>query len=204
MVSKLSQLYSSQSIYVKLYVATRSKFLKMDYYLHFLPSYGLIIDIGCGYGVLANYIKLSLPNCHVVGIDTDSKRIDIAKSTIGKRDSIDFACRDATELEFPSCSSIIMTDFLHHTHKQKEVIINSYKSLKEGGYLIIEEVDPSSNPILKYWISSLSDRILYPHSKSYFRTPEYWVNMLSRIGFIVETIIPPSIVARIIYICRKV
>jgi len=72
--SKLADLYAGQGICVKLYVKVRTKFLNFDEYSDFLPQRGVIFDIGCGYGLLSNYLALRFPARKVIGIDLDQKK----------------------------------------------------------------------------------------------------------------------------------
>lgn len=206
MLSNLYGLYAKQNISVKFYVAARSRLLKLARYLLFLPGDGLIIDVGCGYGVLANFLSMSLPGAHIVGIDMNSKRISVAKQTIGKRGNIEFLECDASKFTWPACSAIIMTDFLHHVspYNQKLILERATQNMARGGVLLISEVDPAAKPIYRYWNSFLSDRILYPLSKSYFKTSEYWHDILNSLNFKVETVcIKNTIFAPVVYVCTK-
>jgi len=207
MINDLIKLYDDQNIRVKFYVAARFRLLKLEYYLQFIPHGGLIVDAGCGYGVLANYLSLNLPGNRITGIDMNSKRIAAAMQTIGKRGNIEFLARDAIKWDWPTCSGIIMTDFLHHVSpsNQKIVLDRAAQSLGKGGILVISEVDPAAKPFYRYWASYLSDRILYPFSKSYFRTSKYWYGILNNLNFEVKTVRPrDTAFAGIIYVCSKV
>jgi 2-polyprenyl-3-methyl-5-hydroxy-6-metoxy-1,4-benzoquinol methylase len=204
--SELIRLYNNQDVYIRFYVKARSRLLKLDYYLKFLPRRGLIIDVGCGYGVLANYMSLYLPDSQIIGIDLNIKRIDAALKTIGSRKNINFLAEDATQWVWPDCTGISMTDFLHHVSppEQEKVLHKAFQSLKKDGVLLISEVDTTAKPAYRYWASYLSDRFLYPLTWSYFRKPSELTGILSRLGFKVETInLSDRIFAGILYICRK-
>lgn len=174
----------------------------MDYYLKFLPKKGTIVDIGCGYGVLANYLSLNLPDARIIGIDMDKRRIQSASQTVN-RDNIEFYYQDVTKWEWPTCSAVIMTDVLHHTSftEQANVLGTVSKSLDKDGVLFIADVDPDAN--VRYWLSWLSDHILYPKDKINYRTSWEWGYILKGLGFSVEIIRPKDVLARIIYVCRK-
>jgi len=204
--SELIRLYDSQNIYARFYVSARSRLLKLDCYLKFLPHRGLITDVGCGYGVLANYLSLYLPDSQIIGIDLNSKRIDVALKTIGNRKNITFLVKDAAQWTWPSCTGISMTDFLHHVSppEQEKVLNRAFQSLEKDGVLLISEVDPTAKPVCRYWASYLSDRFLYPLTWSYFRKPSELTSILSEMGFKVELINLNSLIfAGLLYICRK-
>ena len=205
-ITQLAELYTGQGIWVRFYVRARARLLNIHRYPELLPHNGLIIDIGCGYGVLANYLSLHLTNNNILGIDLDHKRIESAIMTVNNRKNITFRVEDAKDSALPNCTGIVMTDFLHHVrrHDQQRIIENAFISLRKGGTLLISEADPGAKPLYRYWASYLSDRILYPLSKSYFRKSEDWENILSGLGFEVETVrLRNPIFAGILFICRK-
>lgn len=206
MVSELIGLYQSHSPLVRFYVKARSRLLKLDYYLKFLPHQGLIIDVGCGYGVLANYLSLNLPHNQIIGIDLNKKRIDAALRTIGSRVNINYLIEDVTQWYWPSCAGIAMTDFLHHvTHDNQEIVLQkAFQSLEKDGVLLISEVDPTIKPVCRFWASYLSDRFLYPWTWSYFRKPADLTGIISRLGFKVQIVnLSDHIFAGVLYICHK-
>lgn len=136
LVSKLVTLYAGQDIRVRLYVNGRLMLLRLDYYVGFLPDDGLIVDVGCGYGVLANYLSIYYPKSQIIGIDLNRRRIDAAIKTIGKRENITFLVEDAAQWAWPECTGIVMTDFLHHVTPpdQEKILQNASRSLEKGGY----------------------------------------------------------------------
>lgn len=205
-VSELIRLYNAQHGYVSFYVRMRGRLLRLDYYSEILPSQGLVIDVGCGYGVLANYLSLCAPDRQVLGIDLSSKRIAAALKTIGSRKNISFLTEDAARWVWPSCTGISMTDFLHHVYppEQEIVLYKAFQSLQKDGVLLISEVDPTAKPSYRYWASYLSDRVLYPFLKSYFRKPDDWENSLSCLGFNVRIIKTRNpIFGGVLFVCRK-
>ena len=204
--SELISLYRSQDACIRFYVKARSRLLKLDYYSQFFPSRGLIVDVGCGYGVLANYLSLYLPKNQIIGIDLDSKRIGAALKTIGNRKNINFLVGDAAQWDWPNCTGISMTDFLHHISppEQEKVLNKASQSLEKDGILLISEIDPDTKPAFRYWASYLSDRFLYPSTWSYFRKPSELTSILSVMGFKIELInLSSPIFAGLLYICRK-
>lgn len=206
LVSQLVRLYNGQHGYVSFYVRARSRLLTLDYYSDILPSQGLVIDVGCGYGVLANYLSLCAPDRQVLGIDLSSKRIGAALKTIGSRKNIGFLTEDAARWAWRSCAGISMTDFLHHVYppEQEIVLSKAFQSLQKDGVLLISEVDPTAKPSYRYWASYLSDRVLYPLSKTYFRKPSDWENALSCLGFNVRIIkLRNPIFGGVLLVCRK-
>lgn len=199
-------LYSGLGIYIRFYIKVRCWILDLDAYPKFLPPDGVLVDIGCGRGVLANYLSLCFPESQVIGIDSNPKRLEVALKTVGKRGNIDFLLKDARDWALPSCTGVVMTDFLHHLsrHDQELILQKAFDSLEKEGVLLISEVDPIAKPFYRYWASYLSDRFLYPFSKICFRKPYEWENTLSHLGFDVKTIkMKYPIFSPVLYVCQK-
>ena len=78
-----------------------------------LPEKGIILDLGCGEGVLSNLISKIRPNCKVVGLDIDKTKISIAKKNSSS--NCEFIEFDFFHLEkYKNISSIIINDVVHH------------------------------------------------------------------------------------------
>jgi 2-polyprenyl-3-methyl-5-hydroxy-6-metoxy-1,4-benzoquinol methylase len=145
---KLLELYTDLGMYDWLYIRLRAKLLPLELYQEMLPSEGLLVDVGCSYGIVANYLSLSFPNSQVIGIDLGRKRIKIASKTIKGRQNIHFVLRDVRDWVLPPCAGVIMIDFLHHISRRwQELILRKvFHSLGKGGVLLVSEVDPEAKP----------------------------------------------------------
>jgi 2-polyprenyl-3-methyl-5-hydroxy-6-metoxy-1,4-benzoquinol methylase len=130
-----------------------------------LPPEGVVADLGCGYGVLANQLALSAPRRKVLGVDADERRIATARSTIAQRNNVEFVCGDVLALALPPLAGAVMVDFLHHIRfpQQREVLEKVVLALEPGGSLLIREVNPAHEPRWKYWCSVLAELAMYPH-----------------------------------------
>ena len=151
-----------------------------------IPAEGRIVDIGCGRGLLANYLALGSSSRRVIGIDKQVKRIEAARASIKGRDNINFYLRDALELHDQEFDVIVVSDMLHHlTYPQQDKLLeHCYRILPEGGILLMEDVTP--DPKWK-WISHfLIDRTLNCGRRQNFRRLADWKRHLEKLGFEVE------------------
>jgi 2-polyprenyl-3-methyl-5-hydroxy-6-metoxy-1,4-benzoquinol methylase len=203
--SELFRFYSGQGLKTALYAYLRWRLCPFEEIERHTPKQGTIIDIGCGYGLLANYLVLKSNKRNVTGIDLSAGRIRVAQDTTDNRKKIRFKLMDALDLPLGKYSAVIMSDFLHHIdcEVQEELLARCYQKLPVGGLLIIEEVD--NRPIWKYWFAFMSDKILNFGGAQFFRAGREFQKLLQRIGFQVETKrvdkgIPLS---DILFICRK-
>ena len=72
-------------------------------YLHEnIPPDALVFELGCGQGVLANFLKEAAPERIVVGMDLSPPRIEVARSSVGGRKGIFFVVGDVTRSPFSS------------------------------------------------------------------------------------------------------
>jgi uncharacterized protein len=150
-----------------------------------VPKSGTITDLGCGEGILTNFLAISSFKRKLVGIEIDKERINQANKGIP---NVSFKYGDVTKIEIPKSDVIIFSHLLHHlsSYKKQEDLINtSLKSLKKDGYLIIVEVD--TKPFLKYLISLLTDYLLVPwlfdrkiYEKAYFRNSSEWTQLFQK------------------------
>jgi len=202
---EVKRLYQGRNLSIRLYTLLRwwlCPFEKMEKYL---PEEGIILDLGCGYGLLANFLSLKSDKRRVIGIDNSKRRLEVAKSTIGNRLNIKFIQADIIQSDLPKCRGVVMTDFLHHLPERvlKDLLEKVFNSLEPRGALIIEEV--SNNPFWKYISSIIVDKLLYPNQKINFKPAKEWEKILEQIGFRVK-IIPAHQslpLADVILVCAK-
>ena len=203
---EIHKLYTIQGFSVAFYTYVRWRlcpFVDMERYV---PKKGIILDVGCGYGMMANYLTVTSPERTVLGVDLSTNRINIAKKTIGNRKNIGFEKINVKELKMKQCDAIVMSDFLHHLDygTQDELLSVCYEKLSPGGLLVFEEVD--DRPLFKYWGVYLVDVILNIGQRICFRNRKNYTRILEKIGFDVRVEnahkdIPWS---DVIYICKKI
>ena len=203
--SELFGFYSKLGVKAALYARLRWRLCPFEEIEKHVPKEGTIIDIGCGYGLLANFLVLRSSKRDVTGIDLSVGRISVAQKTTDNRKKVQFKLMDALDLQSGEYSTVVMSDFLHHIdyQAQGELLARCYQKLPPGGLLIIEEVD--NRPLWKYWFAIMSDKILNVGERQFFRGRHEFQELLQRIGFLVRTKkvdkgIPLS---DILFICRK-
>lgn len=153
-----------------------------------IPKKGLVVDLGCGEGIFANFLALSSSTREVLGIEIDRTRLKIADRGVP---NTKFQWGDATKVELPNADTIILFHVLHHFNSylsQENVLNRCFNRLKHGGKLIIVEVEPK--PSVKYFVTWLTDHFLVPilferrfYSPIYFRKNDQWHKVLVKNGF---------------------
>ncbi len=162
-----------------------------------LPKSGKIIDLGCGEGVLTNYLGLSSDHRIVLGIDIDKKRIREASHGVK---NVSFRSVDITKFKIPPCDGIIIFQVLHHLYSkstQEETIKHCADSLRKGGKLIIVEIYVGIS--INYFLTWIADHLLvawFFEKKFYthilFRKLEDWKKYVESTGLSCNVINPNS------------
>jgi 2-polyprenyl-6-hydroxyphenyl methylase/3-demethylubiquinone-9 3-methyltransferase len=91
-----------------------------------------ILDIGCGGGMLTNYLAERGYKVH--GIDLSPSSLEVAKARDRTR-NVHYECADATALPFQdgSFDAVCAMDLLEHVESPENVIAEASRVLKKGG-----------------------------------------------------------------------
>jgi len=134
-----------------------------------IPQEGLIIDLGCGYGIFSNLLALLSNKRTVLGLEFDESKIKYADRGIS---NVQFKATDITKTSLSPADCILLIHVLHHLDsydEQEKLIKACFKNLKIGGKLIICEVD--RRPWWKFLLSKIADHMLYLGDRIYYRFP---------------------------------
>lgn len=181
------RLYDGLSFWDRWHVRWRWRLCPFLQIAGFIPEEGRIVDIGCGRGMLANYLALTGPARRVTGIDRQERRIRTAQATVKGRENIEFRFQDARDLRPEEFDVIVISDMLHHlTYPEQEKLLGHCSEvLPPGGVLLLEDV--GRKPAWKWMAHYFIDRALNCGRKQYFRKVEEWTELLERLGFSVAS-----------------
>ena len=145
---------------------------------------GTIIDLGCGFGIFSNYLGLVQPSRKIVGLELDHNKMRYADRGLS---NVSFLNEDVTNWNIPKADVILLIHVLHHLNsfEEQELLLKQCKEvLNHDGSLIIAEVD--KKPIMKYFLSWLADRLLYPGQAIFYRNPNEFLDLFNKLGFKVK------------------
>ena len=168
-----------------------------------VPTDGTMVDLGCGHGVLANYLALRSPTRRVLGFDLSEHRIAVARS-IGLPNA-DFHCQDLFETEPVPCQVMIVADVLHHLaslEAGEELLARCCERLPHDGLLIVKEI--ARRPLWKYLATQPADFLFYS-GKVHFRSASQFAALFGRLG-LQATLVPLHRwrpMSHVMYLCRK-
>lgn len=153
-----------------------------------IPGKGVIVELGCGEGLLTNYLALAKPKSKIIGFEIVPERLEIAKKGIK---NTNYKVANIVDLPFPKADVFILFHVLHHLPSKdaQELVLKKVKqSLNKGGKLII--VDVYIEPSFKYWGAWIADHFLVPwvfenrfYTRAYFRKATEWAKLLKKLGY---------------------
>ncbi|EKD94508.1 MAG: Methyltransferase type 12 [uncultured bacterium] len=157
-----------------------------------IPKKGLIVELGCGEGLLTNYLAISEPKRKIIGYELVPERLGAAKKKIK---NTTYKVADVTKLKLSNSDIFILFHVLHHLPSkddQEELLIKIKKYLNKKGKLIIVDVHVSFD--IKYLAAWFADHFLVPwvfenrfYTRAYFRSESEWKSLLKKIGYRVKT-----------------
>jgi 2-polyprenyl-6-hydroxyphenyl methylase/3-demethylubiquinone-9 3-methyltransferase len=172
-------------------ILARMNKVRVPYFLKFLPKTGLIIDLGCGGGLVTETIALT-SECKVVGFDIsegalDKARLHAEQSSIPKS-KLEYRKGSIYEIPMPdqSVDGVIVSDVLEHLHDIPAAMNEISRVLKPGGVVVFDT-------IARTWWSWLSTYFVAQevlgiverdaHDWSMFINPGELERMLNASGF---------------------
>ncbi|MEN9521274.1 MAG: hypothetical protein RLZZ381_3862 [Cyanobacteriota bacterium] len=105
-----------------------------------LEAYQSILDVGCGDGKISADFAATLPQSHIVGVDSSPEMIAYAaeKYPSSYYPNLSFACVDARSLDFDREFDLVFSNAtLHWVNDHQAFLKGANKALKEQGKLII-------------------------------------------------------------------
>ena len=95
-----------------------------------------VIDVGCGVGILALYLRERGFTAPIAGIDHDAKKIEVAQRSAAV-DGVTFSVGDA-RAPLPVRGTVVLLDVLHYfTPEDQELILRN--ASRAGGMIIIRD-----------------------------------------------------------------
>ena len=153
------------------------------------PRQGLILDLGCGYGLVAHWLTLSAPDRTVLGVDHDAGKIQIARSTMTSQPRVTFACQDLLRWEYPPCDHVLLCDVLHYLPRElkQRVLQQAFAAMRPGGSLILRDAagaDACSHRLV-VWTERLGVRLGQNRTNHglHFESAAEYQQLLASAGF---------------------
>ena len=108
-----------------------------------IPRDASVVDIGCGYGYMSYLLGFVSEKRHILGIDYDAEKIELAANCISGNSRIRFVAADASAFHYKKSDVFVMSDVLHYIspEKQEQLITACIQNLSPRGIIIIRDAD---------------------------------------------------------------
>ena len=203
---QLLERYKPLSTWETFYLRTRWRLCPFELVESHVPRTGNILDFGCGYGMLSNFLALKGRDRRVLGIDLNRERIEVAKRSSEAHPEVSFELGDVRDFQGTPFDAVVMTDVLHHIDNDKvRVLLRIIRScLSDDGALVVLDVDRS--PFRKFYTTYLIDRLLNLSRSLHYRSRDLLIHLLAQSGFYVQQVVAADRglpLSDVIYLCAK-
>jgi ubiquinone/menaquinone biosynthesis C-methylase UbiE len=145
-------------------------------------SYGVIVDLGCGWGRSFQLLHQRFRPRRLIGIDADPAMLAASAAEARARNiAVEFRLESASQLSLASESAdmVFCHQTFHHLIDQEGAIREVFRVLKPGGVLLMAE---STRRYIHSWMI----RLLFRHAMDVQRTADEYLAMVRDAGFRVE------------------
>jgi len=180
---------SAYSGVIKLYAFVRFKIIHLRFLEEieqYLPDEGEILDLGCGFGLFAMYMALCKPNAHVIGLDVNEPRLNVARQAAAKLGihNVSFQHQDLRDWRpAQSLAGAYALDVFHHipVDNGNRLLEDLATHLKPGGRFLLKDIDTQPRAML--WFTYWLDVIMSPRDDFFYRSAGAWERQLATSGF---------------------
>jgi len=176
-----------------------------------LPGDGVLLDLGCGLGVLpallhearSHYRAGGWPadwqpppqNLELHGVELLDRKVAVAQQALRGKATIRQG--DIRTTEFPESTAVVVLDVLLYlsADEQRQTLQRIAQALRPGGTLLLREGDAGGG--LRFHITRLSEQMCclwrgQGWQPLHYRTVAEWIALLQELGFSVD-VLPMSI-----------
>ncbi|HKR63740.1 MAG TPA: class I SAM-dependent methyltransferase, partial [Thermoanaerobaculia bacterium] len=99
-----------------------------------------ILDLGCGVGLLAFYLRESGFTAPIIGVDFDERKIDLARIAARRYRDVEFIQGDA-RAPLPDGHDVVILDILQYFDdaSQREILEHAARAVAQGGKVILRQ-----------------------------------------------------------------
>jgi SAM-dependent methyltransferase len=162
----------------------RQRFL--DEIGQYLPEEGVVLDIGCGFGLFSLYYAATGPRRIVRGLDVSGRRVALARRAAARLGlgNVTYETGDARDFKGDAeVGAAYMLDIVHHVPPASvpPLFRALRRSLPPGGRLLVKDVD--DHPAHKRWFTWVLDKAMAPTTPVHYWSSEALAGALGEAGF---------------------
>jgi len=165
-----------------------------------LPADRLILDLGCGRGILLALLATArtlgmtpggkrATGLHLCGVERRAADADAARTALGSETEI--LTGDVRTADLPPCRAVILLDVLLYLREEEQdaLLVKIANCLETGGRLIVREADAGSGwRFTATWVAERCCALARGQwkQKYCYRSAAQWREKLESLGFVVE------------------
>ncbi len=160
------------------------------------PREGLIVDLGCGAGLLAHVLLEGSAGRSVLAVDHAAERIEMLRESAAGL-AIEARLGGMEDLELPPCAGIALIDVLHYLEApaQERLLERCAHALEPGGVIVLR--DPDAGAGVRFGVTRLHERIATglgwtQATVAHFRAGAEWAFLLEAHGLRPEVVPLPG------------
>lgn len=117
-----------------------------------------ILDVGCGVGLLAFYLRERGSRQPVLGLDVDLRKTRRGTRVAGRYRDVDISCHDIQKSIPAFSGNVALFDVLHYLAPAQQMTLLSHlaKCVAPGGWLVIRDCPRDNNP--RYFVTWIAER----------------------------------------------
>jgi 2-polyprenyl-3-methyl-5-hydroxy-6-metoxy-1,4-benzoquinol methylase len=184
----------------------RQRFL--DEIGQYLPSSGVVLDIGCGFGLFSLYYAAVAPGRLVRGVDLNRRRIALARRAAARLgiDNVVYEEGDARDFKGDAeVSAAYMLDIVHHVAPAAVpgLLRQLHRAVAPGGMLLVKDVD--TRPAPKRWFTWALDKAMDPRAPVRYWSGDELGGALQHAGFTVRRHLMVDFLPypHLLYVCTR-
>ena len=157
----------------KIYFKLRALILPIDKIICQIPVEAKILDLGCGKGLVLNYLK-KYKSYTGVDLNLSSNKVKINKVNFVKDDCVNYINQRLDQFD-----TFLIIDLLHHLNSDSQLnfLKDLLNKIKKNDTIIIKDIQPK-NLLTKFW-NSFHDLIISKQIINYFNFQEFENNLSS-------------------------
>lgn len=171
------------------FLSARTLLLPLEAYHRQLPEHGTIVDVGCGHGIVAQYLALRSSDRRVIGYDFDSLRIAVASTAAKDIRNLEFRPRGFSASESHDVDAVVLNGVLCLMPDDTALAIlrEARLALKTGGVLLLSDIEHAPDSVLyrfHVWREQRLANVGFTKGAGvYVRSVSEWRALLHSAGF---------------------
>lgn len=145
-MSAIGNRYRADGRRARFYRSLRLRFGGLQGLAAVFPSDGLVIDLGCGMGLLAHLLVEDHPERRVLAVDHDAGRVAALEQSASAGPRIETRLGDLATIPLPPCRGVALIDVVHYLDRrsQEALLARAVGALEPGGVIVLRDPDAAA------------------------------------------------------------